>query len=87
MSKEYWLNPLQTPTNSSGFTAVPSGAFALDTATNKFIFMNLGETAVFWTADMFSGECSVLISKTNCFLDIGTLYNPKYGFAIRLMKN
>ncbi len=84
----HWNSTKYPATNSSGFTALPNGAFALDAATNKFIFMNLNEAATFWTpASYGTNGDAVIIASSNCGLSGGLLYNKNYGFGIRLVKN
>jgi uncharacterized protein (TIGR02145 family) len=81
-----WSSPSRKPTNSSGFTALPNGAFL--PSNGKFIFSNLGEDAVYWHRDPFGpGACASEISNQNCWFSIGYIYKFNLGFAIRLLKD
>jgi len=84
-----WKNPLVQATNSSGFTALPNGAIAVSPVTGKFVFMNLGEDAIFWTSELFGpGAEAVGISISHyCILEIGLIYTQNRGFGIRLIKD
>ena len=84
----HWKTPTVPGTNSSGFTALPNGAIAVSPVTGKFVFMNLGEDAIFWTSELFGpGAVVAEISRSYCTLDIAGIYNQNRGFGIRLVKD
>ncbi|MFA5471911.1 MAG: fibrobacter succinogenes major paralogous domain-containing protein [Acholeplasmataceae bacterium] len=87
----HWINPnpYWPPTNSSGFTALPNGAFATYMDTSDWVYMNLGESATFWTTNSegsISGHM-VEISRDNCSLIIGAFYHKTIYCGLRLIKN
>lgn len=89
--KAHWVNtsPYNPPTNSSGFTALPNGAFAPYMDTNDWVYMNIGEIAGFWTTTsegLISAQI-VEISRDNCFLTIGNFYHKTIYCGLRLVKN
>jgi len=84
----HWNTTSEIPTNSSGFTALPNGAIALDAATSKFIFMSLREVATFWAStDTGSFGDATIIESANCGFTGAILYDKKYGFGLRLLKD
>ncbi len=87
----HWINPspYNPPTNSSGFTALPNGAFAQDKDTNNWVYMNLGESATFWTASPIGSINAMMveISRDHCWLDIGAFYHKTIYCGLRLIKN
>jgi uncharacterized protein (TIGR02145 family) len=85
--KTHWLNPLQTGTNTTGFTALPSGDFALEVTTNKFTFMDLGTETYFWILSTTFPGATAEIPQSNCMLAISALCDRSCGFSIRLVKN
>lgn len=92
LSSGLWKNPVILPgvtsyINSSGFTALPNGAFYEDGIIHKYVFMGLNSTAIFWSSDLFMGFGCPLIIGSDCFFDLGGLYNKESGFGLRLVKN
>jgi uncharacterized protein (TIGR02145 family) len=84
----HWKNTNRPATNSSGFTALPNGALALDPSTNQFVFMNLRDASTFWAStSMGSSGDAPIIESSNTSLSIGQLYNKKYCFGLRMLKN
>ncbi len=75
-------------TNASGFTALPNGTIALDSEFKKFMFMNLGESASWWTSSLFGpGAEMTRISIGYWFLDSGVINDQTRGNGIRLVKD
>lgn len=81
---EHWVQPNEGATNSSGFTALPSGA-------RKETFGNLGDWSVFWSTTKFMGMSNVVYTP-----DLGEVWAKlqliggsefNRGFSIRLVKN
>lgn len=85
----HWTNPVRPGTNSSGFTALPNGALAPETATLKFVFMALGEDAIIWssTSEGTLYAFPLDIDRKNCWTSVGWYYRKTLGMGIRLMKN
>ncbi len=84
----HWKTLKVPATNSSGFTALPNGGLAINYSTNISGFMELGETAYFWSSSAFGpGADGTNISRSYCFLNVQAIYDQKFGFGIRLVKD
>ena len=86
----HWLktNPYFPPTNSSGFTALPNGAFAHDMGASNWIYMNLGDTATFWTVNSEGLINAGLteISSEYGWLSLAHIYQKTIYCGLRLLK-
>jgi uncharacterized protein (TIGR02145 family) len=89
--KAHWVNtsPYNPPTNSSGFTALPNGAFAPYMDTSDWVYMNLGEGATFWTTTSEGSINAQMVGifNSNCWLSIGAFYPKTIYCGLRLLKN
>jgi len=76
-------------TNSSGFTALPNGSFGLTyKSPNDFVFDFFGTSASFWTSDRFGSGATVMdIDVNKGYVSYSGVYNLKFGFGLRLLKN
>ncbi len=76
-------------TNSSGFTALPSGAIAPTIATGEIEFMNLHEGTAFWSSELFGpGAATGFVASYNySFVGVGAIYPQKCGFSVRLISD
>ncbi len=85
----HWVAPDRPGTNSSGFTALPNGIFGHDPVTFKFVFMNLREDAVLWTATEATPLDAHLmdIDHRNCWMVLEAYYPKSLGCGLRLLKN
>lgn len=89
-SRMYWDNNMKNfYSNSSGFTALPSGQKNAE----GFVFRTLGQDCTLWTSDMTSPENSLpyeamIFEIIDDGARIGEIqYYLYWGFAIRLIKN
>lgn len=80
----HWKTTHLDATNTSGFTALPGGALQ-DVVTNKFVFMNLGEDAAFWSSSIFFSAMATNISKDRCVLETGLGFPKTLGLSLRLI--
>ncbi|MFA6194580.1 MAG: FISUMP domain-containing protein [Patescibacteria group bacterium] len=85
----HWISPAIPGNNSTGFTALPNGGFAHDPITLKFVFMNLREDAIWWSATTVGPLDAYLvdIDHHNSWLAIGGYYPRNIAAGIRLLKN
>jgi uncharacterized protein (TIGR02145 family) len=84
----HWKNTARKAINSSGFTALPNGAFGDITIGGPYVFMNLGESFTVWPSTSEGQNAPMIeISNNTCSLDIGPLYPKKLGCGLRLIKN
>ena len=82
VGNQYWNPAITLATNTTGFTARPSG-YRLSSGT----YEALGNTAFFWTSTEKSPTSSSMFVLTNSQTIGLTTPDKKYGGAIRLVKN
>ncbi len=84
---DHWTRPARTATNESGFTAIGNGAFGQDPVSNKFVFMNFKDCAVWWTYDEASPWGVIAeIDQANCWFSSGACHSKTLGAGLRLIK-
>ncbi|MFZ4454910.1 MAG: fibrobacter succinogenes major paralogous domain-containing protein [Bacteroidales bacterium] len=84
----HWLNTKYSATNSTGFSALPNGAFSFDQTSQKFVFIALHNSASFWSlTDGGSSADATIIQNYNCGFGVGAVCDKKNGMGIRLLKN
>ncbi|MDO9153589.1 MAG: hypothetical protein Q7U47_07780 [Paludibacter sp.] len=83
----HWVDFKYTATNSSGFTALPNGDIGLAGSTNTTLFMDLHNSATFWSSTP-QGSYAVATTIENylCGLTPNIVFDNKAGFGLRLLK-
>ncbi len=81
---EHWQAPNAGATNSTGFTALPSGV-----RTNEGVFVYLQEYTYFWTSGSLSpvSAWSNFVKYKDAWLLTGVATDKTDGFSVRLVKN
>ena len=80
---QYWQSPNEGATNTSGFTAIPSGAVSAE-----FTFINQGTEAAFWTSTPVTGTNPpyFYVQEINTLFQDGYAhYN--YGLSVRCIRD
>jgi len=87
-SLDYWTGLVVPGTNESGFNALPSGMFFLDSISGSFVFSGLREEFASWTASEINKSYAWCAVIRNEFVVAELQQQDKpNGYSIRLIKN
>ncbi len=80
----HWNSPNTSATNSSGFTALPSGRREYDSG----VFINLGYDGFWWTSSAYNPDYSWYRDIHYTFASINRAnFHKQYGFSVRCVKD
>ena len=80
----HWISPNTGATNSSGFTALPSGRREYDNGT----FINNGYDGFWWTSSAYNPDYSWYYDLHYTFASINRAnFHKQYGFSVRCVKD
>ncbi|MFZ4546547.1 MAG: fibrobacter succinogenes major paralogous domain-containing protein [Bacteroidales bacterium] len=81
---KHWISPNTGATNSSGFTALPSGRREYDNGT----FINNGYDGFWWTSSAYNPDYSWYYDLHYTFASINRAnFHKQYGFSVRCVKD
>ena len=89
-----WLTDCKTfdsacGTNSTGFSALPTGVGFFFIASPIYIFMYVGHEALFWSADEVDSEEAIYMELNDLFesVELEHIFDKEYGVSVRCLKN